>query len=379
MGKKVFGLTAAILLCLACIGRAWGDPGNGATPAVPGGGNPHANSPNAATPAVPGGGNSQSDSRNAATPASPSDQGNGSDKEKNAPQAHTTPSGVTTAQPGGGNPNSNSPNSATPASRSGKGSLKPASGRMQNAEPGTSYSPPVSYPASEPAPVQTGGSTSVNPAYDPNTGTMFPNGAVPAGPAIPPFQPRPAPVRSDGMPGTGGAPVFTPACLSIGNTVMASHSRSLIVPVPTGDWIMVMKPPHSGGVVNIRVGAGPTAVALSPDERTAYVACLHANSVAVVDLAGLRVTSSIPVGSRPVALAVSPGGSELFVANSGEGTVSLVDLKRGVSVRIPVGPSPQAVQVSSSGKRAFVVNTGDSSISIIDIAARKVSRVVTGR
>jgi len=45
-----------------------------ATPAVPGGGNPHNDNPNAATPAVPGGGNLHNDNPNAATPAAPANE-----------------------------------------------------------------------------------------------------------------------------------------------------------------------------------------------------------------------------------------------------------------------------------------------------------------
>jgi YVTN family beta-propeller protein len=55
----------------------------------------------------------------------------------------------------------------------------------------------------------------------------------------------------------------------------------------------------------LRVGAGPTAVALSPDQRRAYVANAFADSVSVLNLATSKVDAEIPLGPS-----VTPSAAE---------------------------------------------------------------------
>ncbi|TDK66135.1 beta-propeller fold lactonase family protein [Sapientia aquatica] len=64
-------------------------------------------------------------------------------------------------------------------------------------------------------------------------------------------------------------------------------------------------------------GASPSAVALSPDEKTLYVANRGTNSVAVVSLAGSTptVTGLIPTGWYPTDVRVSPDGTMIYVSN----------------------------------------------------------------
>lgn len=61
-------------------------------------------------------------------------------------------------------------------------------------------------------------------------------------------------------------------------------------------------------------GIAPTALVLSPDGGTLYVACGGINAVAVVDTATRRVRGLIPTAWYPNALALSPDGDQLAVA-----------------------------------------------------------------
>ncbi len=65
-------------------------------------------------------------------------------------------------------------------------------------------------------------------------------------------------------------------------------------------------------------GSAPLGLALSPDEKTLYVACADLNAVAVIDLAGGSLRGYVPTGWYPTAVAVSPDGKRLFIA-SGKG------------------------------------------------------------
>jgi len=367
--KRILG-TSAILIGLILAGRIWADPGNGATPAVPGGGNPNANSDNAATPAVPGGGNDK-------------------DKDNPPPQAHTTPSGVTTAQPGGGNPNSNSPNAATPASPSNKNSGQPAVAPNVTAHgpkqphmvaPGSAGGPVVQpvyagNQASEsvqPAPVPPA------PTYDPNSGSII-NGTTTAAPVIPAFEPRPMPPRKAGPPPVLSRPMAAP-CLSFHGAVLASQGRWLLLPISSSDEMLILNARTNEMITRVRVASGPVAIALSPDGSMAWVACINSAQVVGVNLSSLRAGPWIPVGSRPAALAVTPEGRNLFVANSADATVSVVNLaKSAVVAVVPVGPSPQDVLVSPDGGLVYVVNSGDASVSVLDRGSRRVVSTIRGR
>lgn len=64
-------------------------------------------------------------------------------------------------------------------------------------------------------------------------------------------------------------------------------------------------------------GSNPNSVALSPDEKTAYVTNGGTNAVAVISLAGRKpvVTGLIPTGWYPNSVSISPDGSTLYVVN----------------------------------------------------------------
>jgi DNA-binding beta-propeller fold protein YncE len=71
-------------------------------------------------------------------------------------------------------------------------------------------------------------------------------------------------------------------------------------------------------------GATPSALALSPDEKTLYVACSDINAIAVVATerrGGSKVSGFIPTAHYPTTVSVSADGQKLFVGSSkGVGT-----------------------------------------------------------
>jgi DNA-binding beta-propeller fold protein YncE len=86
----------------------------------------------------------------------------------------------------------------------------------------------------------------------------------------------------------------------------------------------------------IAPGSHPTALLLSPDEKTLYVALSNADSVAAFPTDGIppevSFTTGLPGqegrGSYPTALAVSRDGGRLFVAESSLDTVAVYDTSR---------------------------------------------------
>jgi YVTN family beta-propeller protein len=128
----------------------------------------------------------------------------------------------------------------------------------------------------------------------------------------------------------------------------------------------------------LSVAPRPSALAVSADGRTLYVAHAAADVVSVVDLAGgggrgrveatiaLGLTPRAPHGSGPNALALSPDGHTLYVANADNNDVAVVDLAHEGGPRvmglIPTGWYPTAVALSADGRTLYVANgKGDRS------------------
>jgi YVTN family beta-propeller protein len=77
-----------------------------------------------------------------------------------------------------------------------------------------------------------------------------------------------------------------------------------------------------------------------------YVSSGRGARVDVVDVAGRRISASIPVGQRPWNMALTPDGRKLYVANGRSGTASVIDTVAGKRVAdIPVGELPWGVVV----------------------------------
>jgi YVTN family beta-propeller protein len=54
------------------------------------------------------------------------------------------------------------------------------------------------------------------------------------------------------------------------------------------------------------VGAGPTAIAITPDGRTAYVASFNSGTVTPISTATNKAGHAIRTGKTPVAIAITP-------------------------------------------------------------------------
>ena len=145
-------------------------------------------------------------------------------------------------------------------------------------------------------------------------------------------------------------------------------------------------------------------IALSPDEKLAYVCLSRNNALAVLDLASGELTRQIPVGVAPYDVALSPDGMTAWVSNWGgrmpregektelssgtpivvdknsvaaSGTVSLVDLNVGKeTAQIETGLHPCDLELDAKRNVLYVANANSDSVSVIDTLTRKVTRTI---
>lgn len=117
-----------------------------------------------------------------------------------------------------------------------------------------------------------------------------------------------------------------------------------------------------------------TSIALSSDDQRLVVVNRESDSVSIIrvrdedDNDVEQLIAEIPVGKDPRFVALSPDDKWAFVTNSGDGTVSVVDLKASdpaVVAEIPVGTEPRGIASTPNGKYAFVANHTSGDVTVI--------------
>ncbi len=125
---------------------------------------------------------------------------------------------------------------------------------------------------------------------------------------------------------------------------------------------------------------GPSALAISPDGKTLYVAAADARQVLWVETAYGVVVRRVEVPAPPTGLA--PDGSRLIVVCSGP--QSVIEVRAADSGRLlrtlPAGHTATAPVLSPDGSRLYVCNRFRNDVSVIDLrAGKEIGRVAAVR
>ena len=122
---------------------------------------------------------------------------------------------------------------------------------------------------------------------------------------------------------------------------------------------------------------GPRVVVASGDGNSLYVVNADARQIAVVDVAGGKVTKTFPMPAVPTGAVLSPDGARLYVTCAAPaGSVCVVEVASGSVVEtIPVGHTPTGPSISPDGKKLYVCNRFDNDVSVIDLATKEAVRV----
>ena len=114
--------------------------------------------------------------------------------------------------------------------------------------------------------------------------------------------------------------------------------------------------------------ATPTGIAINGTYAYVTNQAAGGTTVSVINIATGAVVKTITVGSQPSAVAISPTAKRAYVTNWASGTVTVIntDTNTVVGSAIRVGTAPQDVAVNSTGTQVFVANNGSSSVSVIE-------------
>jgi YVTN family beta-propeller protein len=126
-------------------------------------------------------------------------------------------------------------------------------------------------------------------------------------------------------------------------------------------------------IAKIKVGSGPSAMAVSPNLEKVYVANLWSGTVSVISTAQNEVIGEIPIPcdcakSGPFGLALTPDGGKLYVNNLNDGTVRVVDTTTNTVTSKIVGVHDWALRyiaTSPDGEYVWAVGTGEGVVFVI--------------
>ena len=131
----------------------------------------------------------------------------------------------------------------------------------------------------------------------------------------------------------------------------------------------------------IAVGVGPLAIAVTPGGRFAVVtlqgtAAHPGHQVREINLATRAVSAPVEVGTYPESLAISPDGTTAYVGAFSSAKITPVDLttwppRAETPILLP-GTAPRAIAISSNGAKAYVLDAANATIIPITLSTRKV-------
>ena len=103
----------------------------------------------------------------------------------------------------------------------------------------------------------------------------------------------------------------------------------------------------------------PLQVALTPDDKLAYVTCYASEEVRVIDTVTKTVIAAVRVGKSPFLLEVTPNGQFVYVANQQSNNMSVIrvaDNQVIATIESPAFANPHGIAFTSDGRYAYVTN-----------------------
>lgn len=116
-------------------------------------------------------------------------------------------------------------------------------------------------------------------------------------------------------------------------------------------------------------------VAVTPNERLAFVANIGSGTVTVIDLERDAKLKDIRTGRGAEGIAVTPDGEEVWVTNRADDTVSVIDVGRlAVTETIHVPAFPIRAEITADGAWVLVTAARSGEVVLIDRARRRIER-----
>jgi YVTN family beta-propeller protein len=127
-------------------------------------------------------------------------------------------------------------------------------------------------------------------------------------------------------------------------------------------------------LTEVQVGQKPSAIALTPDEKTALVTGTWSGDVTFLSLQGDRLTNTgkLYLGFEPRGVVISADGKLAYVAQTSAHKIAVIDVHaRKLLAQIDGGRWPRYLALTQDGKRLAVGANGDRGVAVVDTEARE--------
>ncbi|MCZ8516582.1 carbohydrate-binding protein [Paenibacillus filicis] len=135
----------------------------------------------------------------------------------------------------------------------------------------------------------------------------------------------------------------------------------------------------SGNTAQASVGSYPYGVGLSADGHTAYVTNQAESTISILSVDGLTLTpqNKLTVGTHPNSMLLDAKRNWLYVANGDSDTISIVNTVSNTVVNTislapypdaPNGSSPTNMTLSPDGGTLYVANSGNNDVAVVDVS-----------
>jgi len=161
--------------------------------------------------------------------------------------------------------------------------------------------------------------------------------------------------------------LHVPQCPGVDHMDYSADGRTALVSCEFGGRMIVVDLVHERTVrsVQLRHGAMPQDVKLSPDGRVFYVADMASNGVWLIDAHTWRVLRLQRTGRGAHGLYPSRDARVLYVSNRSEGSITVISFRTRRPIRkwrLPGGGSPDMGGVSADGRVLWLTGRYDAEL-----------------
>ncbi len=131
-------------------------------------------------------------------------------------------------------------------------------------------------------------------------------------------------------------------------TIIRTSDNQIDDQIPIDDLV----PPNGNGTGLFQ----PYAVAITPDDRYAFISCPKSNDVRVLDTQSRAIIRTIHAPEYPLMLEISPDGRWCYVPNRNSGTVTVIDVQSMNIIKVisDIGVQPHGADFTQDGHYAYV-------------------------
>ena len=169
---------------------------------------------------------------------------------------------------------------------------------------------------------------------------------------------------------------WSAACLAAAVGVMLGGSGGIASAKNTGFIYITSEKSSTLTVLNLNnelvktahTCARPRGMHYNADRTGLIIACGDDDTIAVYDIATLKLVTRYRDVKDPETFALHPDGKHIYISNEDDSECSVLDLDTGeITAHYPMGAEPEGVQISADGKFVWVAAEAANLVHVIDV------------